>query len=80
MQVALACPGMITDSKTWARSAMQAAFSVNNIFGRHGFLPNVTTSQAAAAALHQVVHGFEKDRLANDDLVRIGQEAMKNAP
>lgn len=79
VQVTVAKPGVITTTKTWARSAVQAVYSVNNILGRHGFLTNITTPQVAAAALHQVLHGFEKERLSNDELVHIGQEALKKA-
>jgi hypothetical protein len=39
-------------------------------------VPNVNLSDVAAAMLDQVVHGFEKDTLRNDDLTRIGQNAL----
>lgn len=39
-------------------------------------LPKVELQDVAAALLDQVVNGFEKDTLLNDDLTRIGQEAL----
>lgn len=78
VEVAVAFPGIITTNTTWARSAMQAAYSVPNLIWRNGFLVNVSGREVAAACLHQVVHGFEKAKLANEDLVRIGQEVLKN--
>ena len=40
-------------------------------------LPSVSVAEIAAAMLHEVVHGFEKEPLGNEDLVRIGQRALK---
>ncbi|KAI9158000.1 hypothetical protein HJFPF1_05985 [Paramyrothecium foliicola] len=37
-------------------------------------LPEVQLRDISAALLHQVLHGFEKDTLSNDDLTRIGQK------
>ncbi|KAL1878151.1 hypothetical protein Daus18300_002067 [Diaporthe australafricana] len=39
-------------------------------------LPLVELQDITAAMLDQVVNGFEKDTLSNDDLVRIGQKAL----
>lgn len=39
-------------------------------------LRKVELQEVAAALLDQVVSGFEKDTLLNDDLARIGQEAL----
>ncbi|KIX02556.1 uncharacterized protein Z518_08497 [Rhinocladiella mackenziei CBS 650.93] len=39
-------------------------------------LPKVAVSVISAALLDQVVKGFEKDTLLNEDLVRIGQKAL----
>lgn len=39
-------------------------------------LPLVELQDIAAAMLDQVVNGFEKDTLSNDDLVRIGKKAL----
>ncbi|EXJ57465.1 hypothetical protein A1O7_07813 [Cladophialophora yegresii CBS 114405] len=39
-------------------------------------LPSITVVEIAAAMLDQVMNGFEKDPLLNEDLVRIGQKAL----
>ncbi|KAI1375089.1 hypothetical protein F4677DRAFT_423143 [Hypoxylon crocopeplum] len=39
-------------------------------------VPNVDLPEVAAALLNQVVNGFEKDTLKNDDLIRIGRKAL----
>ncbi|KAJ5584340.1 uncharacterized protein N7459_004140 [Penicillium hispanicum] len=39
-------------------------------------LPHIDLPQIAAALLDQVINGFEKSTLTNDDLVRIGQKAL----
>jgi hypothetical protein len=38
-----------------------------------GVVPNVSVTEAAAALLDQVINGYEKEPLMNDDLVRIGR-------
>ncbi|CAM1510689.1 Fc.00g010240.m01.CDS01 [Cosmosporella sp. VM-42] len=38
---------------------------------------NVGNAAISAAMIDQVLHGFEKEPLANDDLARIGQEVLK---
>lgn len=39
-------------------------------------VPSIRLSEVAAALLDQVVNGFDKDTLVNEDLVRIGQAAL----
>lgn len=39
-------------------------------------LPLVELQDITAAMLDQIVNGFEKDTLSNDDLVRIGKKAL----
>ncbi|ETI25484.1 hypothetical protein G647_02257 [Cladophialophora carrionii CBS 160.54] len=39
-------------------------------------VPSITVVEIAAAMLDQVINGFEKDPLMNEDLVRIGQKAL----
>jgi hypothetical protein len=51
--------------------AMQKA--LQSIIG----LPEVDVSEIAATLLDQAVKGFEKETLLNEDLVRIGQNALK---
>jgi hypothetical protein len=38
-----------------------------------GIVPSITVTEIAAAMLDQVVNGFEKEPLRNEDLVRIGR-------
>ena len=42
-------------------------------------LPNVDVTKISAAMLYQVINGFEKEPLENDDLVRIGRQALRDA-
>lgn len=44
-----------------------------------GVVPNVSVVDVAAAMLDQVVNGFEKDPLMNDDLARIGKGVLDAA-
>lgn len=39
-------------------------------------LPKIELTDIAAALLDQVINGFEKDTLSNDDMIRIGQKAL----
>ncbi|KAK4944603.1 hypothetical protein LTR10_016037 [Elasticomyces elasticus] len=41
-------------------------------------VPSISVVEISAAMLEQVMDGFEKDPLMNDDLARIGQKAMSN--
>ncbi|KAL9620131.1 MAG: hypothetical protein Q9160_005337 [Pyrenula sp. 1 TL-2023] len=41
-------------------------------------LPKIELHDIAAALLDQVVNGFEKDTLSNDDLTRIGQKVLRD--
>ena len=43
------------------------------------FVPSVEVKEISAAMLHQVMTGFEKETLQNDDLVRIGRQALSDA-
>jgi hypothetical protein len=40
-------------------------------------LPRISVGEVAAAMLDQVVKGFEKEPLHNDDLARIGAGVLK---
>ncbi|KAL2039747.1 hypothetical protein N7G274_007606 [Stereocaulon virgatum] len=42
------------------------------------FVPSVGVKEISAAMLHQVLNGFEKETLQNDDLVRIGRQALSD--
>lgn len=39
-------------------------------------IPEVDLTEVAAAMLDQVLRGFERDTLSNDDLVRIGRRVL----
>ena len=43
------------------------------------FVPTIEVKEISAAMLHQVLNGFEKETLQNDDLVRIGRQALSDA-
>ena len=40
-------------------------------------LPSISVAEISAAMLREVVNGFEKEPLENEDLVRIGRKASK---
>lgn len=70
VEVCIAQPGVVTNSSTWSRAAVATVFKVTNAIT--GAIANVSRKQVAAAVLNQAVHGFEKETLSNNDLVRIG--------
>ena len=41
-------------------------------------MPSISNQALSAGMLDQVMNGFEKEPLENDDLVRIGTKALKN--
>ena len=71
IEVCVAKPGIITSSITVTRAAISAIYSFTNVFTNS--LMNISRKDCAAALLHQVVHGFEKETLGNADLLRIGR-------
>ncbi|MCJ1473565.1 hypothetical protein MMC13_002216 [Lambiella insularis] len=70
IEACVAKPGLITASgqilKTISATALNYTMSV----------PSLDVREISAAMLHQVAHGFEKEPLENDDLVRIGRQAL----
>ena len=42
-------------------------------------VPSVGVAEIAAAMLHEIINGFQKEPLENDDLVRIGRQALAMA-
>jgi len=74
IEICVAKPGIITSSITVTRAAISAFYGFTNLFTDS--LLNVSRKDCAAAILHQVVHGFEKETLGNADLVRIGRAAQ----
>lgn len=75
IEVCVAQPGMVTSSVTFWRAAQASLFAFTNLFTRA--IPNVSRTELAAAILGQVVRGFEKEPLTNNDLIRLGQAALK---
>lgn len=41
-------------------------------------MPSISVVDICAAMLEQVLDGFEKDPLMNDDLARLGQKALSD--
>ncbi|MCJ1437930.1 hypothetical protein MMC27_007317 [Xylographa pallens] len=39
-------------------------------------VPNITVEEISAAMLYEIINGFSKEPLENDDLVRIGRQAL----
>ena len=60
-------PGSVAD---WLKS---------QLLGVVASLPSISVVEISAAMLEQVVDGFEKDPLTNDDLVRIGKKALSGS-
>lgn len=71
VEACVAKPGLVTGNSTVARSVLGAAVRWTNV------IPNVGAEELVAAMLQQVVRGFEKEPLRNEDLRRIGQEALR---
>ena len=73
LEVCVAKPGLITGPgqylKNIGATLMKFVTSV----------PIVDVTEVSAAMLHEVMHGFEKEPLENDDLVRIGRQALTMA-
>jgi len=74
IDVCVAKPGLIKGAPP---GAARGVFS--SLLGVTGLLPTVDVTEAAASMLHQVVNGFGPDGvLTNEDMVKIGQEVLKN--
>jgi hypothetical protein len=67
VEACIAKPGLINGPDKPATLVSQVLTSVIG-------LPSIRVGEIAAALLDQVVDGFEKDTLRNEDLVRIGQQ------
>lgn len=64
-------PGIITAPGQFFKNAFAS------VMGYVMSVPSIYVHEISAAILHEVVNGFEKEPLMNEDLVRIGREAMK---
>lgn len=76
VEVCIAQPGVIANSTTWSRALVANIFRVFNSVGRP--FPNIHRSELAAAVLDQALNGFKKETLMNNELVNIGQKALKS--
>ena len=69
----MAKPGPINSTgqilKTMFATVLKYVMSVSNI----------SVEEISAAMLHEVIHGFEKESLETDELVRIGRQALDAA-
>ncbi|KAJ3040700.1 hypothetical protein HDV00_010593 [Rhizophlyctis rosea] len=75
IQACMAKPGFISPATVWSPTNM-VRWATSGILNMAG-MPVVTQQEIAAALLHHAVHGFDvKGRLLNDDLVRIGRQAL----
>ncbi|KAF4811298.1 hypothetical protein CGCSCA5_v009887 [Colletotrichum siamense] len=70
VEVCIAKPGWITAPNDYMKMAM--GFALKWVAS----LPSICVQEISAAMLHQVVNGFEKDTLLNDDLAGIGRANM----
>jgi hypothetical protein len=73
LEVCVAKPGIISGPGQYLKNI--GATLMNFVTS----VPIVDVTEVSAAMLHQVMHGFEKEPLENDDLVRIGRQALKMA-
>lgn len=48
------------------------------IVGATSTVPNINASEISAALLNQVIEGFDKDTLLNDDLVSLGRQVLES--
>jgi len=72
-KVCVAKPGLILEEGKPLRAVMAAVMNLV------GIVPNVPLKDLCAAMLDQVINGFEKEPLQNDDLHRIGQNILSTA-
>lgn len=42
-------------------------------------VPRIDVKEVSTAMLHQIIHGFEKEPLDSDDLLKISRRAVKEA-
>ncbi|MCJ1413748.1 hypothetical protein MMC32_000072 [Xylographa parallela] len=73
VEACVAKPGLILGPGQYLRmvgaTIMKYAMSV----------PNLTVEEISAAMLDEIINGFQKETLENDDLVRIGRQALAKA-
>ena len=70
MEACVAKPGLIIGPGQYLR--MMGATVLKFVMS----VPNVKVAETSAAMLHEIINGFSKEPLENDDLVRIGRQAL----
>ena len=72
MQACVVRPGLINPLNV---GVMRQAFQgfANALIS----LPHISLAEMAAALLDQIVHGFDKEILSNEDITEIGKNALK---
>jgi hypothetical protein len=73
VEVCVAKPGLIVKPGNLLNTAFATIMEFT------GIVPKVAVTETAAAMLDQVIVGFEKEPLMNDDLVRIGQRVLSKS-
>jgi hypothetical protein len=74
LEVCVAKPGWITASTFSTRSLM--AFAARLVMP----MRSVSVTECSATMLDQVVNGFDKEPLENEDLVSIGRRVLSASP
>ena len=70
VEACVAKPALVTSNSTILRSVWGAGLRWTSV------APHISVEELAAAMLHQVQVGFEKEPLLNDDLKKIGSEVL----
>lgn len=73
IEVTVARPGLILEP--WNIPKRLFSFALKWTMG----VPSIWLAQISTAMLDQVLYGFEKDPLTNEDLVRLAEESTSKA-
>lgn len=76
VEICIAQPGVVVNSTSLGRAMLASTFRVVNVFTRA--IPNIRREELSAAVLDLAVKGFNKEVVKNNELVRIGQTALKH--
>ncbi|KAL8801123.1 MAG: hypothetical protein Q9182_004675 [Xanthomendoza sp. 2 TL-2023] len=72
VEACVAKPGFITESGRYLRTFLAMIFY--HVFS----LPRIDLEECARAILHQVLQGFSKETLENEDLIKIGRQKINS--
>jgi len=70
MEACVAKPGLIIGPGQYLK--MVGAMAMKYVMS----VPNITVAEISAGMLHEVIHGFQKESLQSDELVKIGRQAL----